>query len=394
MKLLILHSSSDLYGASKILLTTLSIFQKHGHESIVVLSSPGALSEKLTEMGVLVVYLPLGIIRRKYMNPKGIINRIQQTKQAIKAIQQIIVAEKIDILYSNTTAVLAGGFAAKKMGIKHIWHIHEIIEKPFFLFRGLSWLLKKYATHIIVVSKAVQDHWKKYIPISKILLVYNGIDYSEYPSPAATAVVESPQTPLQTEQRDSATPALVAKPLLIGMIGRVHHWKGQGYFLQIAGELIKTYPDLEFIMVGDAFPGNEYLYEEITRLKSQHNLENAVRDLGYRTDIPNILNQLDIFVLPSILPDPFPTVVLEAMAAGCAVVATNHGGATEMIESGKEGLLIPWNDAKAAATIMKPIIENASQRKAMGAAAAKKVRAQFSVASFEKKMLNLLKIGS
>jgi glycosyltransferase involved in cell wall biosynthesis len=96
---------------------------------------------------------------------------------------------------------------------------------------------------------------------------------------------------------------------------------------------------------------------------------------------------LDIFVLPSILPDPFPTVVLEAMAAGCAVVATNHGGATEMIESGKEGLLIPWNDAKAAATIMKPIIENAAQRKAMGAAAAKKVRAQFSVASFEKRML-------
>jgi glycosyltransferase involved in cell wall biosynthesis len=382
MKLLILHSSSDLYGASKILLTTLSIFQKNGHESIVVLSSSGALSEKLAEMGVRVVYLPLGIIRRKYMNPKGIINRIQQTKQAIKAIQQIIVAEKIDILYSNTTAVLAGGFAAKKMGIKHIWHIHEIIEKPFFLFRGLSWLLKKYATHIIVVSKAVQDHWKKYIPINKILLVYNGIDYSEYQSPAAAPVVESPQT----------EPA--AAKLRIGMIGRVHHWKGQGYFLQIAGELIKTYPDLEFIMVGDAFPGNEYLYEEINRLKTQHNLVNVVRDLGYRTDIPNILNQLDIFVLPSILPDPFPTVVLEAMAAGCAVVATNHGGATEMIESGKEGLLIPWNDAKAAATIMKPIIENAAQRKAMGAAAAKKVRAQFSVASFEKRMLTILKIGS
>lgn len=371
MKLLILHSSSDLYGASKILLTTISIFQKHRHESIVVLSSPGALSEKLAEMGVRVVYLPLGIIRRKYMNPKGIINRIQQTKQAIKAIQEIIREEKIDILYSNTTAVLAGAFAAHKMGIKHIWHIHEIITQPFFLFRGLSWLLKKYASHIIVVSKAVQDHWKKYIPISKILLVYNGIDYSEYHSPAAAQA-----------------------KLRIGMIGRVHHWKGQGYFLQIAGELIKTYPDLEFIMVGDAFPGNEYLYEEINRLKTQHNLVNAVRDLGYRTDIPAILNQLDIFVLPSILPDPFPTVVLEAMAAGCAVVATNHGGATEMIESGKEGLLIPWNDAKAAATIMKPIIENAAQRKAMGAAAAKKVRAQFSVESFEKKMLNLLKIGS
>jgi glycosyltransferase involved in cell wall biosynthesis len=52
------------------------------------------------------------------------------------------------------------------------------------------------------------------------------------------------------------------------MIGRVHHWKGQDYFLQIAGELIKTHPDLQFIMVGDAFPGNEYLYEEYQPFKN------------------------------------------------------------------------------------------------------------------------------
>ncbi len=387
MKLLILHSSSDLYGASKILLTSLAIFKKHGHQTIVVLSAKGELSERLAQMDVRVIYIPLGIIRRKYMNPKGIINRIQQNRQAIKSLEQIISEEKIDILYSNTTAVLAGAFAAHKMRIKHIWHIHEIIAKPIFLFRGLSWLLKKYATHIIVVSKAVQDHWAKHIPISKVLLVYNGIDYSEYKSPMeAASLVSEPQQ--QAELHENAAPAQAK--LRIGMIGRVHHWKGQDYFLAIAGELIKTNPHLEFIMVGDAFPGNEYLYEEINRLKTELNLVNAVSDLGYRTDIPAILHQLDIFVLPSILPDPFPTVVLEAMASGCAVVATNHGGATEMIESGKEGLLIPWNDAKAAAKLMQPMISNAAQRKAMGQAAAKKVRAEFSLEAFEVRIVKLL----
>ncbi|OYZ00886.1 MAG: hypothetical protein B7Y37_08270 [Sphingobacteriia bacterium 28-36-52] len=143
-------------------------------------------------------------------------------------------------------------------------------------------------------------------------------------------------------------------------------------------------------MVGDAFPGNEYLYGNINRLKTELNLVEAVSDLGYQTDIPAILAQLDIFVLPSILPDPFPTVVLEAMAAGKAIVATNHGGATEMIESGKEGLLIPWNNAKAAAAIMEPIINDAAQRKAMGIAAAKKVRAEFSLEAFEERIVQLL----
>lgn len=375
MKLLILHSSSDLYGASKILLTSLAIFKKHGHEAIVVLSAKGELSERLAQMDVRVVYMPLGIIRRKYMNPKGLINRVQATRQAIKAIKEIIIAEKITLVYSNTTAVLAGAFAAKQLGIRHIWHVHEIILRPNFLFRGLSYLLKHYADKIIVVSKAVQDHWAKHIPISKILLVYNGIDYSEYQS--------------QVAQRESSHGA----KLRIGMIGRVHHWKGQDYFLQIAGELIKTNPLLEFIMVGDAFPGNEYLYEKINRLKTELNLVNAVTDLGYRTDIPAILQQLDIFVLPSILPDPFPTVVLEAMASGKAIVATNHGGATEMIEFDKEGLLIPWDNAKAAAEIMKPIIDNDAKRKAMGAAAAKKVRVEFSLEAFEERIVKLLNSG-
>lgn len=375
MKLLILHSSSDLYGASKILLTSLAIFKKHGHEAIVVLSAKGELSERLAQMDVRVVYMPLGIIRRKYMNPKGLVNRVQATRQAIKAIKEIIIAEKITLVYSNTTAVLAGAFAAKQLGIRHIWHVHEIILRPNFLFRGLSYLLKHYADKIIVVSKAVQDHWAKHIPISKILLVYNGIDYSEYQS--------------QVAQRESTHGA----KLRIGMIGRVHHWKGQDYFLQIAGELIKTNPHLEFIMVGDAFPGNEYLYEKINRLKTELNLVNAVTDLGYRTDIPAILQQLDIFVLPSILPDPFPTVVLEAMASGKAIVATNHGGATEMIEFDKEGLLIPWDNAKAAAEIMKPIIENDAKRKAMGAAAAKKVRVEFSLEAFEERIVKLLNSG-
>jgi glycosyltransferase involved in cell wall biosynthesis len=61
-----------------------------------------------------------------------------------------------------------------------------------------------------------------------------------------------------------------------------------------------------------------------------------------------------------------------------------------MIESGKEGILIPWNDAKAAAKIMEPIINDAAQRTAMGAAAAKKVRAEFSLEAFEERIVTLL----
>lgn len=369
MKLLVVHSSSDLYGASKILLTTLTILQKNGYDIRVVLSSQGELSKELAKLNIPVNYLSLGIIRRKYFTPLSIINRVRTIRLATKEIKKIIQEEKINLLYSNTTAVLAGAFAAKQMGIPHIWHIHEIVQKPFFLFRGLSFLLTNYADKIIVVSQAVHQHWAKYIPKHKLHLIYNGINPKPYQQ------VRAKKNPNQ--------------PLVIGMIGRVHPWKGQDYFLRIAAELIHIFPQLQFKMVGDAFPGNEYLYQVLDQLKNELQLNNSVENLGYRTDIAALLHQFDIFILPSTLPDPFPTVVLEAMSASCAIVATNHGGVTEMINHEKEGVFIPFNNARAAANLIAGIITNTAMRESMGLAAAKKVETEFSLAAFEKRILNI-----
>lgn len=378
MKILFLHSSSDLYGASKILLVTIDILRRNGHTPIVVLSAPGPLAEELENRQVKVIYLRLGILRRKYMHPAGMVNRINTLYKAIQTLKKIIRQERADLVYSNTTAVLAGAFAARQTGVRHIWHVHEIIEKPAFLFRILSYLLKQYSEKIIVVSGAVKKHWSRYIPEEKLVLIYNGIDYTPYLS------VRPPLRAAPDRQNETG------KGIVIGMIGRVHAWKGQDYFLNIAGELIRQFPELQFVMVGDAFPGNEYLYEALEQLKTMLHLTNAVTDLGYRTDIPELLHNFDIFVSPSTSPDPFPTVVLEAMASACAVVATAHGGVTEMITQQVEGILIPWDDATAAAAMMAPLITDASLRQQLGKAASEKVRTTYSMEAFERKLLNVL----
>ncbi len=373
MNVLFLHSSSDLYGASKILLTIVRILKKNGHTPIVVLSEEGPLSEQLTTEGIEVIFIRLGIIRRKYFSAKGIANRFIIGYKAVHSLLKIAKEKKVDIIYSNTLGVITGIFAAKKLHLRHIWHVHEIIENPSIF----SWLLSKLllkSNQIIVVSNAVQQYWSKFIPVQKLQLIYNGIDYSPFLSPSSK---------LRTELN------LPNNQLIVGMIGRVHFWKGQDYFLRIAGQLTKTYPNIVFVMIGDAFKGYEFLYKKIETIIQQEAIEHKVFNLGYRNDVHELIQNIDILIVPSIHQDPFPTVILEAMAAGKLVIATNIGGAKEMIIPDETGILIPPDDVNESCKKILPLLSNDNKRLILGKLAKEYVLKNFSLLAFEEKIIKL-----
>ena len=98
MRILLLHSSSDLYGASKIFLQTISILQNKGHECTVVLSNEGPLVEKLAAKNTKVHIINLGILRRKYFTPLGLLNRIQKWANASNQLQEIIKQKNLLLL--------------------------------------------------------------------------------------------------------------------------------------------------------------------------------------------------------------------------------------------------------------------------------------------------------
>ncbi len=376
MNILLLHSSSDLYGASKILLTTVKLL-RNDFQITVVLSEEGPLAIALREEEIDVVIIRLGILRRKYFNPTGLLNRLLVLKNAKEALTKVVIEKKINIIYSNTAAVLIGVLVAKSCNIKHIWHIHEIIPKPIWLSKFIGFLLNNFSDKVVVVSDAVNNHWKPLIKNKeKLVTIYNGIDYNPY--------LESIPT-----LRDEL--GIKDGILLIGMVGRVHFWKGQKYFLELVSLINEKFENVRFVMVGDAFPGYEYLYDELSIQKKDLNIENVVYDLGFRTDIPQILKSFDLFISPSILPDPLPTVILEAMASGVPVIATNHGGSVEMVSNGRTGVLIPWDNAQKAFEFFKPLIENKEQRSLMGIEGQKRVLEHFSINSFKENMRKILK---
>lgn len=372
MNILILHSSSDQYGASKILLGIVQLLIKRNHRVKVVLSESGPLSADLLQAGAEIIYIRLGILRRKYFSPPGIINRLLTIRSAKKALEKIIRQENIELVYSNTTGVLAGALAAKTCRVKHMWHVHEIIEKPQWFKQILGKIMRQYAQTVVVVSEAVKKSWQSVIPENKMVVVHNGIDYTPY---------------LQEQPSIQASFGFPEDALIIGMVGRVHYWKGQDYFIQIAGQLHPRFPQLRFILVGDAFPGYEYLYAQNENLIHQLQLQDVVKNLGFRKDIPAVLQCIDLLLLPSQLPDPFPTVILEAMASAKPVIATQMGGALEMIESGITGDFMPHDNAAAAANKIA-IWLNTDKLHAAGQAARKRVLEKFSLEAWEHTLIN------
>jgi glycosyltransferase involved in cell wall biosynthesis len=374
MNILILHSSSDQYGASKILLGIVQLLTKRNHRVWVVLSEPGPLSADLLQAGADIIYIRLGILRRKYFSPTGIINRLITIRTAKKELEKIIRQENIELVYSNTTGVLAGALAASSCRVKHIWHVHEIIESPQWFKRILGKIMRQYAQTVVVVSEAVKKSWQLVIPENKIIVVHNGIDYSPY---------------LQVIPSIQASFGFPEDALIIGMVGRVHYWKGQDYFIQIAGQLHPQFPQLRFVMVGDAFPGYEYLYAQLDNQIQQLQVQDVVKQLGFRNDIPSIMQSIDLFLLPSQLPDPFPTVILEAMASGKPVIATQMGGALEMIESGITGDFMPADNAEEAANKIANWL-NKEKLNTAGLAARQRVLEKFSQEAWENKLIKII----
>ena len=178
-KLLLLHSSNDLYGASKIFLQLIDLLTKNGFDVHIIIPEKGMLDDFLIKKDIKIEYLELGVLRKKYLNPLGLINRLVTNIKAIAFLSKYIKDHSIDLVYTNTSTILSGGIAAKKNGVPSLFHIHEIPtgNKLYEFFSGK--IINRYSSKVITVSNSVKKHWLKYIDDKKIERIYNGIIFSK-----------------------------------------------------------------------------------------------------------------------------------------------------------------------------------------------------------------------
>jgi glycosyltransferase involved in cell wall biosynthesis len=372
--ILYVHASDEMYGADFILLQLVEHLDRQRFRPLVVLPTdvphPGQLTDALAQRRIDTIHLPTAVLRRKYFTPLGILVYSWRLVVSTLALIRIIRSERVKIVHSNTTAVVPGALAARVTHTPHIWHVHEIITKPRILWRLTAWLLPRLSARVVAVSTPVRDHLcaGDRRNADKSIVIHNGIDAMRF----ANVGGEDVRREWSLEPGDS----------LIGMVGRVSHWKGQDYFLQVAQRVVAREPHARFALVGSTFPGQERMMKELQHSVENLHLSTSVIVAGFRSDIPSVLAALDVFVLPSILPDPFPTVILEAMASGKPVVANAHGGSIEMVEDGTTGYLIPPDQPEEMATAIVRLLADPEERRRMGNCGRERCISKFSLDAF------------
>ena len=229
-KILYLHAGAELYGADKVLLELIKGLDEREFEAHVILPNDGVLVPALREVGAQVKVINYPILRRKYFNPKGIFEYLTSYSRYSKQIAQYIRENQIDLIHNNTTAVLEGIYLKRKLKLPLLWHVHEIIVKPKAISDFINFLMGRFADKIVTVSQAVASHIKQspHIKDDQISVIYNGVDNKVYYQSDAQSI---------RKKFDIAEDALV-----IGMVGRVNAWKGQGDFLEAVAPILEQHP--------------------------------------------------------------------------------------------------------------------------------------------------------
>jgi L-malate glycosyltransferase len=166
---------------------------------------------------------------------------------------------------------------------------------------------------------------------------------------------------------------------VIAVVCRLNEGKGLEYFLEATATVGKRFPDARFLIVGDSIVDATYK-PKLERQARSFNVQDRVIFTGQRNDVPKLLEEVDLSVLPS-LSEGLSNSLLEAMAAGVPVVATNVGGNPEIIEDGRTGILVPARDPAALSAAMIRILESPSLARQFGEAGRARVTSHFSLES-------------
>ena len=371
--ILFIHQSAELYGSDKTLLLLLKNLDKSKYKPIVILPFDGPLKDALESEKIEVVIAPVLKLYRKLFTPKNILGFFGDINKAFKIINELHSKHQFNLIYSNTLAVLLGIIYAWKNNIKHLWHVHEIIEKPKVFNKGFKKLLAlKSNSFIVYNSKATQLFWETNSKISKKgLVIWNGIDVN------ITEISVSEVLEIRTNKF-----LLQSNEIVIALVGRISRWKGQMILLEAFNKLAQKTENIKLIFVGAPPPNQENFQYDLEEKIKTYQLEKKVLIIPFQNDIHKIWQAIDIAVVPSTEPEPFGMVAIEAMLAKKPIVASNHGGLKEIILNNETGFLVAPNNETDLIIALEKLIQSESLRKQMGEQGQQRVIQEFSVAHY------------
>lgn len=287
-----------------------------------------------------------------------------QYPRAVKNLSRYLTENEVDILHTHLFFAGLIGVLAKRRNpktivalMRHHTSVVRMLGSRLHIAAD-KWMAEK-ADHVMAVSQAVRDYMMKVDGIRRndIEVVYLGFDFEKM----------SPDREERARVRSEF--GFGDDDLVIGYVGNFAKGKGHVQLIKAFSKITKENPDAKLFFIGRG------MLDQVKEAASEFSSDRIIF-AGWRDDVAACLNAMDIFVQPS-LSEAFSQVLVEAMGVGLPVIATDVGGAAEVIDDGVNGILIKPNDVAAIADNVVALYRDSDLRNKIGAAGRKSVSERF-----------------
>ncbi|MCL6744976.1 glycosyltransferase family 4 protein [Kosakonia sp. R1.Fl] len=344
-RIAIFHPVDDRYGASKILAYVLSFLSREYKCDVYIPALTHEIELTLQELvshdvNVNFIEFPCApLVHRKMYSLKGLYVWVWQNIRTLRFLMKL--RKDYEIVYINTVALFSISLICRMLNVKNMVHCHEYLKGSLY-GEVIRRIIRFGADKIVCVSAKVAS----YIGDNpKVVVIHNGI----------------PDVTLRVTERASSTPDDM---IHFAMVGRVMPEKGQWFLC----EAVKNLPDylkkkIKIHVYGDAPPTRSHLFKEFKSLISDAQLDSVFVLHGFDPDASIKASLLDVWIIPSIMVDPFPTTVIEGLRASKVVLTTDNGGASEIIKDGVNGFLIKHGDVQYFTNLLSSFLQLSSEER-------------------------------
>jgi glycosyltransferase involved in cell wall biosynthesis len=289
-------------------------------------------------------------------------------RQTIKRIREIIRAKKIDVIHCHDyKSCLFGLLAASRLKVgkvatNHLWTRSNLRLRVYATIEGL---LYNRFDKVVAVSEDIEKECRPFIlRKDKLTVIPNGIDLRRFALDNSAQDRRSTRAKLGFAEHD----------LVIGNIARLSIEKEQAVLLRAFKMLsgLSKNRSFKLLIAGEGEEENN-----LRTLAETLGIRNQCVFAGFRTDIPQLLNAIDVYVQSS-RREGLPMIILEAMAARAAIVSTRAGGIPAAITDGEQGRLVDIGDADQLTRVLDEVLSNPDERKKLAQRARHRVEKQFS----------------
>ncbi|MEH1831858.1 MAG: glycosyltransferase family 4 protein [Nostoc sp.] len=337
MRILFLDQSGKPGGAE---LCLIDIAKPYGESALVGLFANGPFKDLLQQNHIPVEVLATQTI--EVHKESSLVQGLKSLGQLAPLITKVIKkARKYDLIYANTQKALVVGALVSFFSRRPlVYHLHDILSTEHFSQTNLHIavnLANRFASLIIANSQASKTAFLQAGGRPDIIeVVYNGFEPKIY---------QSDKSDINKLQQQLG----LSGKFVVGHFSRLAPWKGQHILIDA---LAKCPQEVTAILVGDALFGEQDYVQKLHQQVAQLGLENRIKFLGFRSDIPQLMAACDLVAHTSTSPEPFGRVIVEAMLCEKPVVAAKAGGVMELVEHGLNGFLVTPGEPQELAQVI------------------------------------------